>query len=206
MDEHTHPRDIILVPVDFEEPSLSALDLAKSLAHVFGAEIVLIHAYRLLVQTYPGLTPVDVPPWPGIHLEMVEAARKALNDLAAAHGGLRSILVEGDPARAILDEAARLRPRMIVMGSHGRAGIERLMLGSVAEKVVRRSPAPVTVAHGKASSSTASDGDVVAGTTADVVMAGATNHVGAGRSRRARRRSRLLARAYGSVSSARRGA
>jgi len=65
--------------------------------------------------------------------EAEEAARRALNDLANAHGGLRSILVDGDPAAAILAEAERHRPHMVVMGTHGRAGIERLVLGSVAD-------------------------------------------------------------------------
>lgn len=145
MSEPTTAKDVILVPIDFQPASLSALDLAKSLAPCFGAEVVLLHAYRLLVQTYPGLSPADAAPWPGIHQEIGEAARKALGELAAAHGGLRSVLVEGDAAQAILAEAARLRPRLIVMGTHGRAGFEKLMVGSVAEKVVRQSPTPVTV-------------------------------------------------------------
>jgi nucleotide-binding universal stress UspA family protein len=139
------PRPSILVPVDFEEASLRAIDLAEELAPCFGAEVVLLHVYRLLVQVYPGLTPAETQPWPGIHLEIAEAARVALRDLAEARGGLRSILVEGDPARAILDEVARLSPRMVVMGTHGRAGLGHMLLGSVAERVVRGSAAPVAV-------------------------------------------------------------
>lgn len=86
--------------------------------------------------------------------EVEEAARRALNELADAHGGLRSILMEGDPASAILAEAERLRPRMVVMGTHGRAGLERVVLGSVAEKVVRRCVVPVTVVRANRSSLT----------------------------------------------------
>ncbi|MFT3765960.1 MAG: universal stress protein [Minicystis sp.] len=145
MTENTQTREMILVPIDFQEASLSALEMAKSLAACFGAEVVLLHAYRLLAQTYPALRPADAPPWPGFYLEVADAAGKALNDLSAAHGGLRTILVEGDPAQAILLQAARHRPRMIVMGTHGRSGLEHLVLGSVAEKVVRQSLAPVTV-------------------------------------------------------------
>jgi nucleotide-binding universal stress UspA family protein len=138
-------RGVVLVPIDFEDASRRALDLAKGIAPCLGAEVVLLHAYQVLVQVVPSLSPAEIPPLPGVHLEVEEAARRALNELADAHGGLRSILMEGDPASAILAEAERLRPRMVVMGTHGRAGLERVVLGSVAEKVVRRCVVPVTV-------------------------------------------------------------
>jgi nucleotide-binding universal stress UspA family protein len=142
-------RGVVLVPIDFEDASRRALDLAKELAPCLSAEVVLLHAYQVLVQVVPGLSPAEIPPLPGIHLEVEEAARGALNELADAHGGLRSILMEGDPASAILAEAERLRPRMVVMGTHGRAGLERVVLGSVAEKVVRRCVVPVTVVRAR---------------------------------------------------------
>src|SRR5262245_55817842 len=97
-------RDMILVPVDFEAASLAALELAKEIAGCFGAEVVLLHSYAVLVQTYPGTTPAETPSLPGVHLEVMAAAKRALDELASAHGGLRSILAEGDPAAAILDE------------------------------------------------------------------------------------------------------
>jgi nucleotide-binding universal stress UspA family protein len=138
-------RNMVLVPVDFEAASLAALELAKEVAGCFAAEVVLLHSYAVLVQTYPGTTPAETPSLPGIHVEVMAAAKRALDELAMAHGGLRSILAEGDPATAILDEVARLRPRMVVMGTHGRSGFKHLLLGSVAEKVIRHSPAPVTI-------------------------------------------------------------
>jgi nucleotide-binding universal stress UspA family protein len=136
---------VICVPVDFEPASLRALEIAEDLAACMGAEVILVHVCTLSVQVYPGVSPAEAPPLPGVHLEVEEAARRALGELAAAHGGLRSILLQGDPADAILEEIGRLRPRMVVMGTHGRSGLRRLMLGSVAEKIVRGSPTPVTV-------------------------------------------------------------
>jgi nucleotide-binding universal stress UspA family protein len=145
MSERTDAHGVVLVPVDFEEASRSAIELAKSLAPCFHADVVLLHTFRLLAHSYPGLPPANAPPWPGFFQEVAVAAQKALEQLAAAHGGLRTILVEGDPAQEILAEAARLRPHLIVMGTHGRTGLEHLMLGSVAEKVIRQSTVPVAV-------------------------------------------------------------
>ena len=132
--------DLILVPIDFEESSQKALDLAKELAPRLGAEVVLVHAYQLPVYTYPGLEPGVLP---GFHAEVTGAAKRALGQLAERAGGLRSILREGDPATEILAAIDDLGPRMVVMGTHGRRGLSHLFLGSVAEKVVRRSHVPV---------------------------------------------------------------
>jgi nucleotide-binding universal stress UspA family protein len=136
---------VFLVPVDFEHASLRALDLAEELSGPFNAEVILLHAYVVLVQVCPAISPAETPSWPGVHLEVAAAAKRALDELAAAHGGLRSILSEGDPAEAILDQARRLEARMVFMGTHGRSGLGHLTLGSVAEEVIRRSGAPVMV-------------------------------------------------------------
>lgn len=131
---------LIVVPTDFEEASMKALELAKDLATRVDGEIVLVHVYGLPVYTYPGLEPALLP---GFHSEVAAAAKRALDQLAAAQGGLRAILREGDAATEILDTAKELGARFIVMGTHGRRGLSHLFLGSVAERVVRRSPIPV---------------------------------------------------------------
>lgn len=132
--------DVILVPTDFEAASRKALEVAKELAPCVRAQIVLCHVYTLPVYTYPGLEPAVLP---GFHAEVMAAAKKALDELAASEGGLPSQLREGDPATEILAAAAELKAKMIVLGTHGRQGLAHLLLGSVAEKVVRRSPVPV---------------------------------------------------------------
>lgn len=130
----------LLVPVDFEEASRRAIDLAKSLATSLGARLVLLHVYTLPVYTYPGLEPAILP---GFHTEVTDAARKALTALADEVGVPDTILRDGDPATEILAAAHERGATMIVMGTHGRRGIVHALLGSVAEKVIRRSEVPV---------------------------------------------------------------
>jgi nucleotide-binding universal stress UspA family protein len=137
----------ILVPVDFQDASLDALAFARDLAGRLGLEVVLLHAYAIPVVVYPGFDPIVAP---GLPDEIAAAARSALDRLAAENGGLRTILRAGDPASEILKVVEELRPKLVAMGTHGRTGLSHLLLGSVAEKVVRSSPAPVITIHAKA--------------------------------------------------------
>jgi nucleotide-binding universal stress UspA family protein len=132
--------NVILVPIDFEQASLKALDMAKELGARLNAEVVLLHVYQLPVYTYPGLEPTLLP---GFHVEVTAAAKRAVEQLAASAGGLRAVLREGDPAAEILAAARETKATMIVMGTHGRRGLAHLFLGSVAEKVIRESTVPV---------------------------------------------------------------
>jgi len=133
-------QQLILVPVDFEEASLRAIEIAREMAGKMGAEVVLVHVYQLPVYTYPGLEPALLP---GFHTEVSSAAARALDGLSSRTGGLRTVLREGDPASEVLTVADELKPAMIVMGTHGRRGIAHLFLGSVAEKVIRKANVPV---------------------------------------------------------------
>ena len=130
----------IVVPIDFEQASLKALDLAKELAAQLGGEVVLVHVYQIPVYTYPGLEPTLVP---SFHAEVAAAAKRAVADISTQAGGLRAMLREGEPATEILAAAEEAGARMIVMGTHGRKGLAHFFLGSVAEKVVRKSAIPV---------------------------------------------------------------
>jgi nucleotide-binding universal stress UspA family protein len=132
--------DVILVPTDFEAGSSKALDLAKDLSRQLSCEVVLVHVYQLPVYTYPGLEPTLLPTFSA---EVTAAAKRALEHLGREAGSLRSVLREGDPATEILAAATEEGARMIVMGTHGRRGLAHLLLGSVAEKVVRKSTIPV---------------------------------------------------------------
>jgi nucleotide-binding universal stress UspA family protein len=131
----------ILVPTDFGDVAARALDTAISLARAFDAKITLFHAYALPLSYGYG----DLLVWPIEGLE--QAARRRL-DAAVAAAKARYPRVEG-----VLDvgvaweralEAVRARQAdLVVMGTHGRQGLERVLLGSVAEKLVRLSPVPV---------------------------------------------------------------
>lgn len=137
----------ILVPVDFQDASLDALALARNLAARLGLEVVLLHAYAIPVVVYPGFDPIVAP---GLPDEIATAAKSALEKLAAENGGLRTILRTGDPATEVMKVIDELRPALVAMGTHGRTGLSHLLLGSVAEKIVRASPVPVVTVHAKA--------------------------------------------------------
>ena len=130
----------ILVPTDFGEPAQRALDLAISLAQTYGAKLTLLHTFDVPVLAYG-----DPLQWPIGRLE--EAAKGALAELLAkTRARFRQCegLVEmGPPWEHIVARADTREFDLIAMGTHGRRGIQRALIGSVAEKVVRLSPIPV---------------------------------------------------------------
>jgi universal stress protein A len=142
----------ILVPIDFSECSRAALDRAVELSRVLGAELVLLHVVDSSGLFVGGIESyVDVA---AIARQMQEDARKELAAIAAtaaANGrpGTRIEVYEGRPAQAIVDCAKEQGVDLIVMGTHGRSGLSRVFLGSVAERVVRTAPCDVLVVHAK---------------------------------------------------------
>jgi nucleotide-binding universal stress UspA family protein len=141
-----HGSKTILVPIDFQDASLDALAEAKKLAARLGLEVVLLHAFTIPIVVYPGYDPIVAP---GLPEEIATTAKNALDRLAAEHGGLKVILRAGDPATEILRAIDELDPALVAMGTHGRKGIAHLLLGSVAEKIVRSSRAPVLTMHAR---------------------------------------------------------
>ncbi len=132
----------ILVPVDFSEPSQKAAQYALALAEDYGAELVLLH----VVEPYPLL-----PEMPAASAELQAMAEKAagarlkkLVKSAAAVPCLGQVRV-GHAARTIVEEAKVQGADLIVASTHGRTGLARAALGSVAEQVVRRADCPVLV-------------------------------------------------------------
>jgi universal stress protein A len=128
----------ILVPIDFSPGAEAALDYACELAGPLGAVVHLVHA----------LGPVGELPLSQRMIEDLTAERlRALDELAAYRRGRVAfgapIVEVADPRDLILAAAARVDADLIVMGTHGRRGLSRLVLGSVAEDVVRRAPCPV---------------------------------------------------------------
>ncbi len=135
----------ILVAVDFEEASRRALLTAQEIGRGLGAPIALVHVYRVPLYTYPSIDPVSVPPPVVYAPEIAADAQKALSAFAASYGISPDLAFvrEGDPADEILEAAAVIGARMIALGTHGRRGLSHVLLGSVAEQVVRRSRVPV---------------------------------------------------------------
>jgi len=140
----------ILCPVDFSDFSRPALDLAFALAARSGAEILALHV------TAPSLPPAaafpEVPAILTLDPMEMERLRAELASFVAPSRTpdvpLRTVVAQGAPVTTILLEAQALGADLIVMGTHGMGGFERWVLGSVAEKVLRKAPCPVlTVAR-----------------------------------------------------------
>jgi len=145
----TPPKNI-LVATDFSEAANIALEHAMDIARSSGAKLIVVHAYEIPVYPYPD---AFVPTPPGLASQIEEAARKALHDLCnrqAARGvSIEPVLCEGRAWREIQRVADERNVDLIVIGTHGRTGVARVMLGSVAEKVVRTSTHPVLVVPSK---------------------------------------------------------
>jgi nucleotide-binding universal stress UspA family protein len=135
----------ILVATDFEEASRGALGVAQAIGAGLGAPLALVHVYRLPLYTYPTIEPVPMPPPIAFDPAIEAAAREALASFGASFGipASRTFVREGDPVDEILAVAAAIDARMIVVGTHGRRGLSHVLLGSVAEQIVRRATAPV---------------------------------------------------------------
>jgi nucleotide-binding universal stress UspA family protein len=134
----------ILVPTDFSRPSERALDYARNLAQQFAAKLHLLHVMNrpLLAE---GLA-AEAFMHEKFESDMVRDTEARMLKLAPEAAS--TDVVFGYSARAIVDRASQLGTDLIVMGSHGRAGMAHVMLGSVAEAVVRTAPCPVlTVRH-----------------------------------------------------------
>ncbi len=146
------PAPIVLAAVDFEACSETAVLTAADLARAHNARLVLLHVIQP-VAGLPWNTPIAPGPGqPAIELRdhLETRARKGLASLA---GLARDVRVQpdvrvGHPVEAILAVAEELDTGWIVLGTHGRKGLRRWILGSVAEAVVRRAEVPViTVRH-----------------------------------------------------------
>lgn len=133
----------IVVPLDMSNVASTALDLAAEIARGLGDDLLLVtvSGVRLRGDLAPaaGAEGVPVP-------EMIEAFLKStMAEIDGVSSDFR--VIAGDDASEALIQFASSEPglRMIVMATHGRSGIERWRLGSVAERVVRHSPIPVAV-------------------------------------------------------------
>lgn len=135
----------ILVPVDFQNPSLHAVHYAFDLATKQGAVVHLLHVYEPAVVPTPsgsGYIPHDQ-----LHTEALAALEQVVAPYHRSPTLGRRIAIMGDPKTVILQMADELGIDLLVLGSHGRRGLKRLLLGSVAEPVMREARCPVLVAR-----------------------------------------------------------
>lgn len=140
----------VLCPVDFSDHSRHALDHAATFARWYGAKITALYVHRLApaeFMAWPNVGLVSLPP-----MAMTEAQRADAHDaLTEFVAGDRAagvpiqtqVLEELSVASAIADQARRRGADLIAMGTHGRSGFERLLLGSVTEQIIRLAECPV---------------------------------------------------------------
>jgi nucleotide-binding universal stress UspA family protein len=141
-----HPRKTILLATDFQSPARKAFSHAVALAAVLHARLVILHVIKAAAR------PHHASGSGGRYLGTLKtAAMLELGRLAriGQEADLQAevSLLSGSPAASILEEAAKLQPELIVMGTHGRVGWDRLRLGSTAETVVRKASCPVLTLH-----------------------------------------------------------
>lgn len=142
----------ILCPVDFSETSDHALEYALDLADGLGAEVHLAHIYQLPMYALPDGALLAGP---DMASRILNTCQDSLDQLASRYAGRKLAaqkhLTEGAPHVEICRIAQQIGADMIVVGTHGRTGFGHLLLGSVAERVVRMSKVPVlTVRHPEA--------------------------------------------------------
>jgi nucleotide-binding universal stress UspA family protein len=142
----------ILVATDFSEASDAALRYGREFASRFGATLHVLHVAENVAIPSIGADGFAAMA-PELQEDIEEAARVRLAAALGDHGGSGPVtrpvvMTASSPALLIVDYAKRNDIDVIVMGTHGRGGLERVLMGSVAERVVRQAPCPVlTVRH-----------------------------------------------------------
>jgi len=135
----------ILVAVDFSDSSDNAFQMALALAEKFSARLIILHVIN---------EPVDLRGFYVPHIsfdkleeEIEEGAKKLMESFCRQHiGGFEKIeplIVPGLPYEEIIKQAEKHGAELIVLGTHGRTGLDHVLFGSTAEKVVRKSSVPV---------------------------------------------------------------
>lgn len=131
----------ILVPIDFSPCAEHALDYACELAGKLGAKV---HVVNAIATTLPelsvALTDQMIASWRHNNAAILDKLIESRRKLASF---APPIIVDDDPRDAIVKAARSIHADLIVIGTHGRRGLSRMLLGSVAEDVLRRAPCPV---------------------------------------------------------------
>ncbi|HEY5593892.1 MAG TPA: universal stress protein [Nitrospiria bacterium] len=137
----------ILLATDFSDFSNEALDYAVYLSRGFGADLYLLHVFEPPFFSHSG---VSLNVRPEVHqwiMEVKQEAQEKLGKLAEEvrhHGAkVHPIFKEGTPFVEILKVAGEIPADLIVLGTHGRTGLTHVLMGSVAERIVRKSSCPV---------------------------------------------------------------
>jgi nucleotide-binding universal stress UspA family protein len=132
------PIKTILHPTDFSPQAEYAFRLASALARDYNARLIIMH-----VKMVPAVAYGEFAALPPDAEESVESLKERLTQLKPRGCAVEYVLTEGVPAEEIVNVAGDKHCDLILMGTHGRTGLGRLLMGSVAELVVRKAPCPV---------------------------------------------------------------
>jgi universal stress protein A len=132
----------ILHPTDFSATSAHAFQLACSLARDHGGRVIVLHVAVPPVAGYRAIGEPSTGEWKELEEQLKQIHA---DDLKVP---VEHILEQGDPAAEIIRVAQEIKSDMIVMGTHGRSPLRRLLMGSVAEQVVRKASCPVLTVRG----------------------------------------------------------
>jgi nucleotide-binding universal stress UspA family protein len=135
----------VLVPIDFSDYSKSALKYAVNFAKSFNAEIILVYVVEPVI--YPPDFSMGQIAMPSINAEWDDRAKDELQKLAKSDitgsENVKTIIKTGKPFVEIIETAKEENVDLIIIATHGHSGVEHILFGSTAEKVVRKAPCPV---------------------------------------------------------------
>ena len=136
----------VLCPIDFSDHSLAALNLALKVTQQNDAKLYLLNVAPVPAGA-AGFQPVPMDAYPFHEEDRQEELAELARERIPAAVRYETLVISGDPAERVLETVRGLAADLIVMGTHGHRGLTRLVLGSVAERVVRESPVPVLSVH-----------------------------------------------------------
>jgi nucleotide-binding universal stress UspA family protein len=138
----------ILVAIDFSDPSEKAFVVAADLSRQLDASLHVIHIVQIHASNIPESGRLDVD---ALHEKELQNAKENLDKYVKNYGArleYSSSFLHGDPAKAINEAVATTGAEMVVMGTHGRTGLSHLLMGSVAENVLKNAKVPVLCVRG----------------------------------------------------------
>lgn len=139
----------ICCPIDFSDASRAAMEVAADVARRNAGDLTLLHAYPIPGYTFPDGSVVASPK---MMQDLADQAQRHLDEWRSEAEKLgapkvATVTAVGEPAAEILGYASQQGVELLVLGTHGRTGLEHALMGSVAERVVRRARCPVLTVH-----------------------------------------------------------
>lgn len=138
-----HLPQTILVPTDFSECAQEALEYALQLAKHLDARVCIVHAFLVPIVGWEGAWAFPADALTQIETDARDKLKAALDKARETLPTITATFFDGDPREAVPKVALQIKADLIVMGTHGRTGLSRVIMGSVTESVIRHAPCAV---------------------------------------------------------------